>query len=349
MIDTKFRLSHSQPVIPQVPVGIIGVGNYLPPTVVKNSDFKNLQLTEEEQSFMDNQSGIKERRWANGETYTEMAIKAGRAAIEHAGIDVKEIDMIVVTHITRDLNQLTPPNSVTIQTELGASNATAINVDQGFTGWLYALITGASFVASGFYKTVLVVSGESILPHTNSTIMKTMLVGDGAGAFVLRQTEPGYGLQAYHLMSEQYPEIAAEVKVQTHKAGPNDEEASQRAYFTISEGSFARDLPYVENFLPYSVHQTLGALNLQPDEVDRYIFAQKFEWLNRRWAANTGVDYAKVHETIAEHTCVETSSIPIVTADAVQKGKLKKGDLVAFADLGSNWSVGSALFRWCID
>jgi len=348
MIDTKFRLSHSKPVVPQVPVGIIGVGSYLPPTIVKNEDFKHLQLSEEEQSFMDNQSGIKERRWARDETFTDMAVKAGQAATDNAGIDVSEIDMIVVTHITRDLSQLTPPNSVTIQTKLGAKNATAINIDQGFTGWMYALITGAGFVASGFYKTVLVVSGESILSHTDSTIMKTMLVGDGGGAFVLRQTEPGYGLQAFHLMSEQYPEIAAEVKVDTKKAGPWDTDPSLKAYFTISPNSFARDLPYVENFLPYSMHQSLGVLRLQPDEVDHYIFAQKFEWLNRRWATNTGVDYAKVHETIAEHTCVETSSIPIITADAVQKGKLKKGDLVAFADLGSNWSVASAVFRWCI-
>ena len=348
MIDAKYCLSNTKPVIPSVPVGIIGVGSYLPPQVVKNSDFTNIKLSAEELSFLENQGGNRERRWAGSETYTDMAIKAAKNAVENAGIDILEVDMVVVTHISRDIKQLTPPNSVLIQTALGARNATAINIDQGFTSWMYALITGASFVASGFYKTVLVVSGETILGNTDSTIMKSMLVGDGAGAFVLRRTEPGYGMLGYHMMSDQYPDIAAGVRVETAVAAPFDTEESLRAYFTIAPNSFQRDFPFVENFLPYSVHQCLGALAMNPDEVDHYIFAQKIDWINRRWAANVGVDYSKVHETIATTACVETSSIPIVTSDAQQKGKLKKGDLVLFADLGSNWSVASALFRWCI-
>ena len=347
MIDTKYQLSETKPVQPDCPVGIVGVGSYLPPHIVCNSDFTNANLSEEEQAFMANQSGIKQRRWAKDETYTDMAVKAGKNALDNAGISPEDVDLIVVTHITRDMTQMTPPNSVTIQTALGCTKATAINVDQGFTGWMYALVTGASFVASGFYKTVLVVSGESILPHTDSTIMKSMLVGDGAGAFVLQETEEGFGLLAYHTMSEQYPEIAAEVKLGEAIAGPADSDMSQKAFFTIAPNSFQRDLPYVEHFLPFSVHQTLQACNVKPEEVNSYVLAQKFDWLNRRWANNIGVDYSKVHETLETTACVETSSIPIITADAVTSGKLKKGDLVMFADLGSNWSVASALFRWC--
>lgn len=348
MIDATYCLSNSKPVIPNVPVGIIGVGSYLPPQVITNSDFKNIKLSADEERFLVNQAGNKERRWAANETYSEMAIKAAQNAVENAGIDILEVDMIVVTHISRDIRQMTPPNSVLVQTALGARNATAINVDQGFTSWMYALITGASFIASGFYKTVLVVSGETILSNTDSSIMKSMFVGDGAGAFVLRQVEAGYGMLGYHMMSEQYPDIAAGVRVETAVAAPFDTEESLKAYFTIAPNSFQRDFPFVENFLPYSVHQCLGALTMKPEEVDHYIFAQKIDWINRRWAENVGVDYAKVHETIATTACVETSSIPIITTDAQQKGKLKKGDLVLFADLGSNWSVASALFRWCI-
>lgn len=348
MIDEKYCLSQTETIIPSVPVGIIGVGSYLPPTVVRNSDFKNITLSDEEQQFMRTHGGYEERRWSNGETYTDMAIKAAQDAIQNAGIDILEVNMVVVTHISRDIEQLTPPNSVYIQTALGARNATAINVDQGFTSWMYALITGASFIASGFYKTVLVVSGETILPNTNSKIMKSMLVGDGAGAFVLRRCEQGYGMLGYHMMSDQYPEIAAGVRVGRAVAAPFDTEESLRAFFTIAPNSFQRDFPFVVNFLPYSVHKCLGALSIEPETVDHYIFAQKMDYINRTWAANVGVDYSKVHETIAKTACVETSSIPIITKDAQQKGKLKKGDLVLFADLGSNWSVASALFRWCI-
>ena len=347
MDKSKFELSKTRVIIPKVPVGITGVGSYLPPSVVSNDEFSNLKLSDSDKEFMDTKSGIKYRHWARDESITSMAVKAGREAMKNAGVEPLDVDMVVVTHITRDLSQLTPPSSVSIQTQLGALNASAINIDQGFTGWMYALLTGASYVASGFYKTVLVVSGESILPHTDSTIMKSMLVGDGAGAFVLQETESGYGLQAFHLMSEQYPEVAAGVGVDICLAGPGETSATQKAFFNIAPNSFQRDLPYVKQFLPFSVKKVLKALGLRAEDVDHYIFAQKFDWLNRQWAEHIGVDYSKVHQTLEKHACIETASIPVITNDAVQAGKLKRGDLVMFADLGSNWSVASAVFKWC--
>lgn len=347
MEKSKFELSKTRVIIPKVPVGITGVGSYLPPSVVSNDEFSNLKLSDSDKEFMDTKSGIKNRHWAKDESIISMAVKAGREAMKNAGVEPLDVDMVVVTHITRDLSQLTPPNSVAIQTQLGALNASAINIDQGFTGWMYALLTGASYVASGFYKTVLVVSGESILPHTDSTNMKSMLVGDGAGAFVLQETESGYGLQAFHLMSEQYPEVAAGVGVDICLAGPGEHSTTQKAFFNIAPNSFQRDLPYVKQFLPFSVKKVLKALDLRAEDIEHYIFAQKFDWLNRQWADQIGIDYSKVHQTLEKHACIETASIPIITNDALQAGKLKRGDLVMFADLGSNWSVASAVFKWC--
>ncbi len=342
----KYHLSNTPAIIPKVPIGIIGVGSYLPPTIVTNADFTNLTLSSEEDEFIKNKSGIKKRHWSKEESHTDMAIKAAACAIDNAKIDVLEIDMIVVTHITRDLSQLTPPNSVSIQTALGAKNATAINIDQGFTGWMYALITGMAFIAAGFYKTVLVVSGESILQNTNSHIFKSMLIGDGAGAFILRETKQGYGCLAYHLMSWQYPEIAAEVKVESNIASPFAKTPSLKAFFTIAPNSFQRDLPFVENFLPTSLNECMKALDLKNDNIARYIFAQKFAWLNRRWAKNLNINYDQVHDTLEQHACMETSSIPIITHDALKINKIRRDDFIAFADLGSNWSVASAIFKW---
>lgn len=345
---SKYQLSNSKVIIPRIPVGIVGVGSYLPPKIIKNSDFTNLKLSNEEKLFFDQNSGIEERRFAENESYTDIAVKAAKNALENSKIDAKEIDMVVVTHISKDINRLTPPNSTYIQTEIGATNATSINIDMGFTGWIYALITGASFIASGFYKTVLVVSGETILTNTDNTIMKSMLIGDGGGAFILRQVPQNYGLLAYHLMSEEYKEIAAGVKIMQGYASPFDKHLSTKAFFTIAPNSFERDLPYVENFIPFSVSQILQNLNLKADNINKYFFAQKFIQLNKKWAENIGIEYSKVHDTLHHTACVETSSIPIITNDAVEKNILRKGDLIMFADLGSNWSVGSALFRWCI-
>jgi len=348
MNNNQFELSKTQIIQPKIPVGIIGVGSYLPPTIVSNEEFKNVQLSDSDSEFMLTKAGIKYRHWAKDESINEMAVKASKKALETANLSAMDLDMVVVTHITRNLNQLTPPNSVTIQSALGAKNATAINIDQGFTGWMYALMTASSYISSGFYKTVLVVSSESIMPHTDSTIMKSMLVGDGAGAFILQETKPDFGLKAFHLMSDKYPEVAAGVGIQTLLAGPADQEPTQKAFFNIAPNSFQRDLPYVKEFLPFSVKTLLNTLKLTPDEIKYYVFAQKFDWLNRQWAKNVGVDYSRVRQTLERNACVETASIPIITDDAFKLGLFKKGDLIAFADLGSNWSVASAIFRWCI-
>ncbi len=348
MTDQRYSLSNTEVIIPKSPVGIVGVGSYLPPKVVTNDDFTNLELSDQEADFINTKSGMKERRLAVGETYTDMAVKAAKNALKSAKISPEEIDLVVVTHITRDIQRLSPPNSTYIQTAIGAKNATSINVDMGCSGWIYALVTGASFIISGFYKRVIVVSGESLLPHTESDIMKAMLMGDGAGAFILEETAINSGMLGYHLMSWEFEDIASEVKVMEAKAGPDDDEPELKPFFCIAPNSFERDLPYVKNLLPFSVLRVLEKLKIGVDKVDHFIFAQKFDWLNREWAKAIGIDYSKVRETLDRTACVETSSIPIIAQDAFSKKCLQKGDLVMFADLGANWSVGAALFRWCI-
>lgn len=346
MINNIFQLSNTKVIKPSKPVGISAVGSYLPSTVVKNEDFKRLKLSENDKKFIDEDSGIKRRHFANGESYTGMAIKAALNALENSELSAKDIDLVVVTHVSRDMNQFTPPNCITIQSEIGAVNATSINIDAGFSGWIYALITGVSFICSGFCRNVLVVSGETLLESTNNDITKALLIGDGAGAFILSETSPGYGLLGYHLMSTNLEGVAAEVRVTGGFPGPVDEKYTIKPYFTIHPDSFKNDLPYVENLIPFSIHKILNKLNLKPNEINKFIFAQKFLGLNKKWAKNVGIDYSLVHDTLENTACIETSSIPIITNDAIINGKIKKGDLVMFADLGSRWNTGSALFRW---
>ncbi len=346
--NLNFQLSNTNVIKPTKSVGIVSTGSYLPPTILNNDDFARLKLTESDKKFIDEVSGIKRRHFANGETYTEMAIKAGLDAIKNSNIKPEEIDLVLVTHVSRDMNQFTPPNCIEIQTEIGAVNATSINIDAGFSGWIYTLMTGASFISSGFYKNVLVVSGETLLESTYNDIPKALIVGDGAGAVILSETEPGHGLLGYHLMSINIKGVAAEVKVTGGFPAPSDERYTIKPYFTIHPDSVKNDSPYVENLIPFSIHKILNELNLEPGRINKYIFAQKFLGMNKRWAHNIGIDYSLVHDTIEETACIETSSIPIITNDAVKKGKIKKGDLVMFADLGSRWNTGAALFKWII-
>jgi 3-oxoacyl-[acyl-carrier-protein] synthase III len=343
-----FELSPTSVIIPKTAVGIIGIGRYLPDKIIDNDSFSNIHLTEEEQSFIKQSSGVKYRYYAEKQTFTELAIQASLNSLKNSKINADEIDLVIVTHTSRNLGQFTPPNCIAIQSAIGAKNATAINIDAGFSGWIYALVTAASFVCSGFYKKVLVTSGETLLTNTENNIMKALLIGDGAGAFIIGPTEQGLGFIGFHLMSKFYEGIAAEVKIKGGYACPNEINYTIKPYFSINPVSFKTDLPYVENLIPFSINKLLNELSIDKNDIHKFVFAQKFLALNKQWAKNIGIEYSKVHDTIEKTACVETSSIPIITCDAYETGMLKKGDLIVFADLGAKWNVGSAVLKWSI-
>lgn len=346
--DRSIYLSDSKVVTPSVPVGICGVGTYLPSMKLSNDDFKYVRLSEDEKHFIDEVAGVKERHYSGDEGINEMAIKAAKDALTNADISSKEIDLVLVTGASKDMSRLTPPNSTIIQTGIGAENAAAINIDQGFAGMIYTVSTAAAYIASGFYDTVLVVASETILKNTLSDSMKALLVGEGAGAFVLRKVDEGFGIQGIHLSSWEIEDEAGYVKVMGGKGSLFDDSYSIKPFFTVGQGSFEKHRLRTEQYIPNSVKQVLKHLDKSKDEIDLYIFGQKFRGLSEAWAKNIGIDYSQVHDTISSTACIETASMPVIITDAMCKGKLKRGDLLMLSDFGSNWAVASMAIRWCI-
>ncbi|WP_439183860.1 3-oxoacyl-ACP synthase III family protein [Carboxylicivirga taeanensis] len=346
-IDRSVHLSDSKVIVPKVPVGIYGVGTYLPPRILSNDDFKYVTLSEQEKGFIENVTGVKSRHYSGDEGINEMAIKAASNALESAGIEAAAVDLVLVTGVSKDMNRLTPPNCALIQTGIGACNAAAMNIDQGFAGMIYTLSTAASYIASGFYDTVLVVASETILKNTLSDSMKALLVGEGAGAFVLRRAEKGFGIQAVHLSSWEVDDEAGYVKIMGGRGSLFDESYSIKPFFTVGEGSFEKHKVRTEQYIPNSVKKVLNALGKTNADFELYVFGQKFRGLSEAWARNIGVDYTKVHDTLATTACVETASLPIIISDAIRLGKLKRGDNLMLSDFGSNWAVASMAIRWC--
>ncbi|HNW50626.1 MAG TPA: 3-oxoacyl-[acyl-carrier-protein] synthase III C-terminal domain-containing protein [Prolixibacteraceae bacterium] len=343
------RLSGSNAVKPSVPVGIVAIGMYVPPKIVGNSEFVNVHLSPQEAAFFgtDPHFDDNKRRVAENETAMEMAVKAARKALDDYHIDPKTIDLVLFTSSCKDLARLEPPMANYVQSEIGAENANSFNIDCGFNGWLPSVITGASYIASGFYKKVLVVTGETIVESMDCSTSEALFMGDGAGAVVLQQVDEGDGLLSFHLMSKECVS-AAGVRVSGGFPNYSNKEWDIRPYLYVAPGSFERDIPALEVYIPFSVKESLQILSKSPDEVDCYVFGQQFYALNVIWANKVGVDYTKVHDTIWDYSCMKCASIPVSLADAVAKGKIKKGDLVAFGDQGANWSISSAIFRWCI-
>ncbi|MCF8362403.1 MAG: hypothetical protein K9G70_07245 [Prolixibacteraceae bacterium] len=342
-------LSGSYAVKPQMPVGIVAIGKYLPPKIVKNSDFKNVHLSPQEEAFFGTDPNFSKnlRRVAEGESAMEMAVKAAKNAIEKYNIDPLSIDLVLYTSSCKDLSRLAPPAANFVQTGIGANNANSFNIDCGFNGWIPAMVTGASFIASGFYKKVLVVTGETIVGSMDCSTGEALFMGDGAGAVVLEQVEEGNGLLSYHLMSKECLS-AAGVRVSGGFPQYDSDEWDIRPYLYIAPNSFERDIPALQEYIPHSVKKSLNVIDKNTNEVDRYIFGQQFYALNVTWSQKLDVDYSKVYDTIWDYACMKCASIPVSLADAVEKGKVKKGDILAFGDQGANWSISSAVFKWCI-
>ena len=342
-------LSGSAAVKPQVAVGITAVGMYVPPKELSNSDFSNIYLTKEEEAFFgtDPNFATNKRRIAIDESAMDMAVKAALNALQDYEVDPESIDLVLFTSSCKDLSRLAPPIANYVQTQIGAVNANSFNIDCGFNGWLPAVTTGASFIASGFYKKVLVVTGETIISSMNSHDSETLFMGDGAGAIVLESVDKGNGLLAFHLMSKECLN-AAGVSVTGGFGQYNNQNWEVKPYLYVAPESFGRDIPALEQYIPYSIEKSLKVIEKTTADVDCFVFGQQFYGLNVVWSKNLNVDYTKVHDTIGKYACMKCASIPVSLFDAVKQKKIKKGDLIAFGDQGANWSISSAIFKWCI-
>ncbi|HHY36834.1 MAG TPA: beta-ketoacyl-ACP synthase 3, partial [Firmicutes bacterium] len=178
-------------------VGIVGVGSALPEKVLTNGELEKMVATSNQ--WIMTRTGIRERRIAGPETATsDLALLAGRRALEEAGIGPEELDLILVATTTPDM--AFPSTACLVQAGLGAYRAAAFDLEAACSGFLYGLAIGEQFIASGAYETVLVIGAEVLSRIVNWSDRNTcVLFGDGAGACVLRPVTAGKGILSHYL------------------------------------------------------------------------------------------------------------------------------------------------------
>ena len=176
---------------------IISTGAYLPSRVLTNKDLEHMVETTDE--WIMSRTGIRERRIAADDEFTsDMGAKAALQALELGGIDPQSIDLIIVATCTADT--VFPSTACYIQSKIGATRAAAFDVQAACSGFLYALVTADQFIASGVYKTVLVIGSEKLSSIVNWKDRNTcVLFDDGAGAVILQHREGSRGLVAFDL------------------------------------------------------------------------------------------------------------------------------------------------------
>lgn len=342
----QYELSGSKGVKLKTPIGITAIGSYLPEEKLSNNDFKKIQMNNEELDGFVQKFGMIERRYAKEESIGDLGVKAAQNALKTYNVNPLDIDLVLVTHSCKDKERLAPPIANYIQTQIGADNACSFNIDNGFNGFLPTLFTAASYIASGFYDTVLVVASETLLVNEDCSHFTSMLIGDGAAAIVLQKVDDGYGLLGFHLMSKECEKAAGLRIDRGYSIKSNDFEIGP--FMRVEPNSLQVDVPKLEKYLPFTINKTLKTLNLDENKIDLFIFGQQFKELNETWARNLDISYKKVHDTISKHAAMKTASIPVALHDAVLNRKIKKGDLITLADQGANWSFASCVIKWSI-
>ena len=317
---------------------IVGTGSYLPTKILTNNDMASIVDTSDE--WIQSRTGIKQRHIVADDEFTvDLAEQASRRALEAAGIDASEIDLIVVATTTAD--QVFPSTACLLQSRLGCQGGPAFDVQAVCTGFVYALAVAEKFMATGTSKKALVVGAETFSRILDWTDRNTcVLFGDGAGAVVLEATdEPG--ILSTHLYAN--GDYASLLHVPSGVSNNYSAVQEGRAYVEM-EGSEVFKMAVRK--MGEVVDEALEANNLAKSEVDWLVPHQANERIIKATAKKLGMTMDKVVMTVGEHGNTSAASIPLALDTAVRRGDIKRGETVLIEAFGGGFTWGSALFRY---
>jgi len=309
---------------------IAGTGSYLPEKVVTNHDLEKTVATSDE--WIRERTGIKKRHVAaDGETSSDMGLAAARNAIEMAGVDVSEIDLIVVATTTPD--KVFPSNACIIQRKLDIHGCPAFDIQAVCSGFVYALDVANRMIQTGGSKTALVIGCETLSRITDWSDRDTaVLFGDGAGA-VLLQASGTPGIISTHIRADGKFEDLLEVPrgiSGKEFIRMNGNAVFRKAVSTL--GSIARE--------------TLAANGIDKSELDWLVPHQANLRIIAAAAKKLDMPMERVVVTVDEHANTSAASIPLALDTAVRDGRIQRGQLLLFEAFGAGFTWGSALVKY---
>ncbi|CAL2065109.1 beta-ketoacyl-ACP synthase III [Tenacibaculum sp. 190524A05c] len=330
---------------------ITGLGYYVPENVVTNDDLTQWMETSDE--WIQERTGIKERRWIDPKTEDTTAVmgaKAARIAIERAGLTKDDIDFIVFATLSPDM--YFPGGGVQIQDMLDMPTIGALDVRNQCSGFIYSLSVADQFIKTGMYKNILVIGAENHsggLERSTRGRGVTVIFGDGAGAAVLsRCEEEGKGILSSHLHSEgKHAEELALIGPSTNRWVPEIIEANDpedTSYFPHMNGQFVFKHAVVR--FSEAIVEGLQANGLEKDDIDMLIPHQANLRIAQFIQKKFQLPNEKVYNNIMRYGNTTAASIIIALTEAWEEGKIKDNDLVVLAAFGSGFTWGSVVIRW---
>ncbi len=318
---------------------VIGCGSYLPENIVTNADLEKTVDTSDE--WIIQRTGIKQRHIAGeGETTADLGEKAARAALADAGVEIADIDLIILATSTPD--NTFPATAVEIQHRLGMKHGAAFDMQAVCSGFIFALTTADLYIRGGQAQKVLVIGAETfsrILDWEDRTTC--VLFGDGAGAVVLEAQE-GVGLTAdrgilsSHLRSDGSHKSKLFVDGGPSSTGTVGHLRMQgREVFKHAVG-----------MITDVIVAAFDATGLNAETIDWFVPHQANKRIIDASARKLKIPSEKVVITVDMHGNTSAASIPLALAQAVADGRINQGDIILLEAMGGGFTWGSVLLRW---
>lgn len=327
-------------------IEILGMGSYVPSLRITNDDMAKIVETNDE--WISTRTGIKERCLTDGEPTWKMGAEAAKEAVKNAGIDPKEIGLIIDTTITSDF--YTPSMACLIQNEIGAENAAAFDLNAACSGFVYAVDSAKRYLQTDEnLKYVLVVANESLSKITDYSDRSTcVLFGDGAAAAVITRSEKLFtsfvgadGTGAHFLYAKSHPV--------RHAFRTKDDEISSGEY-SVGSTYLVQDGKEVYKFatkaLPTAAQRAADKIGLDINTIDWFVPHQANIRIIETAAKNLGVSMDKFIVNIEKHGNTSSVSIPLALSEAIAEGKVKKGDRICLVGFGAGLTMGAVIIDY---
>lgn len=323
-------------------VSITGVGSYVPERVLTNADLERMVETSDE--WIRTRTGIRERRIAaENEATSDLAVAAGRKALERAGVTADQVELIIVATITPDMPF--PSTACLVQQKLGATRAAAFDIEAACSGFVYALDIGSHFVACHTYNTVLVIGAEKMSSVVDWTDRNTcVLFGDGAGAAVLQNRPNAHGLLTTCLGSDGSKAGLLELPGGGSACPPTALSVANRMHFLRMDGK--QTFKNAVNAMVSAAHEALERCGLTIDRIRCIIPHQANQRIITAVSEQLGAAEGQVFVNVDRFGNTSAASVAIALDEAATLGRISRGDLVLMVVFGAGLTWGAAIIEW---
>ena len=327
---------------------ISGTGRFIPSKTITNFDLEKTMNTTDE--WIQQRSGIKERHYAEpGIGSSDLAYEAALKAIDDAQIDKSDIDFIIAATLSPD--HYFPGIGVLVQAKLGIENIGALDVRNQCSGFIYSLSVADQYIKTGTYKKILLVAAEkqsANLDYSDNGRDLAVLFGDGGAAVIIEAADSNEdrGILSTHLFSDGNYVEDLWMKRPSSKDHPcfSVDMVTDKKLFPSMNGKNVFKTATVK--MPEAVRAALNHNNLTIEDVDHLIPHQANERISLMVARNLRIPVEKVIRNIDRYGNTTAASIPIALDEALEQGRIKRGDLVMLTAFGSGYTWASAAIKW---